>query len=87
MPTQAPPDVPTFSGMSPPASQALSDFLRRLSTWAYQEIDKKVPKDEATAHVILSSSDQKPVTTIFAITVDHTGAITASPIPLGSGKP
>lgn len=87
MPTVPPPDIPSFTGMSPAASEALGAYLRRLSTWASQEIDKKVGKDEATPRIILSASDQKPPTTVFSVTVDHTGALAATAIPLGGGRP
>ena len=81
MPTQRPPDVPAT------VPQPVADYLRRLATWAYQEIDRKIPKDEATLHVLLAPSDQKPPTTVFSITVDHTGAMKIASVALGGGKP
>lgn len=83
MPTQPPPDLPASSQISP----LLSDYLRRLSTWAFQEINKKVTKDEATPHVIFAASDQKQPTSTFKLTVDSTGTVGVSQVPLGKGKP
>jgi hypothetical protein len=81
MPTTAPPDVP--HGLDPKAA----DYLRRLATWAFQEIDKKVPKAEAVPQLLLSASDQKPPTSIHALTINAAGAITATSVALGGGKP
>jgi hypothetical protein len=87
MPTTQPPDLPPLTGMSPAAAQTLGDYLRRLRTWAYQEVDRAIKKDEAAPQVILSASDQKNPTAIFSLTVDHTGATHVTQIPLGGGKP
>jgi hypothetical protein len=88
MPTQRPPDVP--GGLDP----KVADYLRRLATWAYQEIDGKVPKAEAVPQLLLSASDQKPPKVIHALTINAAGAINATvtgvaapSIPLGGGKP
>jgi acyl-homoserine lactone acylase PvdQ len=87
MPTQAPPDVPLFPNMSPAASQALADYLRRLSTWAYQEINRKIAKDEATAHLILAAYDVKQNPNIFQIEVTSSGTLQANPVALGGANP
>ena len=81
MPTQAPPDIPA----NVPAPVA--DYLRRLSTWAYQELDRKISRNEATPAVLFSASDEKPPKHIFSLTVDHTGASHVTPVPLGGGAP
>lgn len=81
MPTQRPPDVPP--GLDPQVAQ----YLRRLATWAYQEIDAKVPKEEAVRHILLSPITQKPPTTIFEIVVNETGSMAAQRVALGGGKP
>jgi hypothetical protein len=81
MPTVAPPDVP------PGTPFALADYLRRLRTWAYTEIDKKIPKDEAAPHLLLSPSDQKTPTATFMLTVDSAGVTHVTSVPLGGGKP
>jgi hypothetical protein len=81
MPTIAPPDVPP--GLDPKAA----DFLRRLATWAYQEIDKKVPKAEAVPQLLLSASDQKPPTSVHALTINALGSISVVSVPLGKGAP
>jgi hypothetical protein len=73
--------------MSPAAAQALSDYLRRLATWAYHEIDRKIGKDEATPGVLLSASDEKIPKHIFKLTVDHTGASHVTAVPLGGANP
>jgi hypothetical protein len=81
MPTQAPPDVP------PNVPPQVADYLRRLSTWAFQEIDKKIPKNEATAHVLLIPSDVKIPAKVFKITVDSAGAVHTAQAPLAGGPP
>jgi hypothetical protein len=81
MPTPPPPD--------PPASipQPIADYLRRLSLWAYQELDGKVPKAEAVPQLLLSASDQKPPVAVHALTINAAGAIAATAVTLGGGKP
>jgi hypothetical protein len=81
MPTQAPPDIPS---KVPPD---VADYLRRLSTWAYQEIDRKISKNEATPGVLFSASDEKPPKHIFLLTVDHAGATHVTPVSLGGSNP
>jgi hypothetical protein len=81
MATQRPPDVP------PAIPQPMADYLRRLGLWAFQEIDKKISRDEGEPHVMLFPSDQKPPKAVFAVTVDSAGTLTTAPAPLGSGKP
>lgn len=81
MPTQRPPDVPSN------VPQPVADYLRRLATWAYQEIDAKIPKDEATAHLILAAYDVKANPKVFRIEVTNSGALQANDVPLGGGKP
>jgi hypothetical protein len=75
------PDVP------PKTPPELAEYLRRLRTWAFTEIDKKISKDEATAHVVLTPSDEKTPTKVYAITVDSSGALHTTAVPLGGGKP
>lgn len=87
MPTQRPPDVPPLTGMSPAAAQALSDYLRRLAMWAYQEIDAKVPKAEAVPQLLLSPITEKPPVHIFGVVVNSSGVLATQAVPLGSGKP
>jgi hypothetical protein len=71
----------------PSVPQDVADYVRRLSLWAYQEIDKKISKDEGTAQVLLFPSDQKPPKAVFAVTVNSAGTIAATSAPLGTGKP
>lgn len=81
MPTTAPPDVP------PNTPQPIADYLRRFGTWAYQQIDSKIPQQSAAPFVLLTPSDQKTPTTVFKLTVDSSGALTVTQVSLGSGKP
>jgi hypothetical protein len=81
MATTRPPDVP------PSVPQPMADYLRRLGLWAFQEIDKKISRDEGEPHVMLYPSDQKPPKAVFSITVDSAGTIAVNPVTLGTGKP
>ena len=83
MPSTQAPDVPSLPSMP----QALIDYLRRLRTWAYQEIDDKIARTEAVPFVLLSASDEKNPTTVFKLSVDSSGAIQVTQVPLGRGKP
>lgn len=87
MPTVPPPDVPNLSGMSPAASQALGDYLRRLATWAGQEIDKKIGKTEPVQQVMLYPVNQKTPTVVWSIVVNDAGVMATQRVPLGGGKP
>ena len=81
MPTLRPPDLP--SGIDP----KLADYLRRLNTWAFQEIDKKIPKDEATTQLIVAAYDAKTNPRVFKIQVTNSGLLQANDVPYGGGKP
>jgi hypothetical protein len=81
MPTQAPPDIPAN------VPKEVADYLRRLATWAYQEIDRKISKNEATPAVLFSASDEKIPVHVFKLTVDHTGASHVTAVPLGGANP
>lgn len=83
MPTQAPPDVPASSEISP----LLSDYMRRFSTWAFQEINKKVSKTEPQPSLLLTPSDQKQPSTVFQVAVDSAGNLSTTQVPLGRGRP
>jgi hypothetical protein len=87
MPTTPPPDVPSLTGMSPAASAALGAYLRRLSAWAGQEIDKKIGKDEPVPQVLLYPITQKTPTAVFGIVVNDSGVMATQPVPFGGGKP
>lgn len=87
MPTVPPPDVPSFSGMSPAASQALANYLRRLATWAGQEIDKKIGKTDPVQQIMLYPATQKTPQAVFAIIVNETGVIATQRVPFGGGQP
>ena len=81
MPTVPPPDVP------PNTPDNVADYLRRLRTWAFTELEKKIPKDEAVPQVLLSASDQRPPTKVHALTINAAGAIASTSVALGTGKP
>lgn len=87
MPTVPPPDVPAFTGMSPAAAQALGDYLRRLATWAGQEIDKKIGKAEPVPQVMLYPATQKTPQAVFGIVVNDSGVIATQRVPFGGGQP
>jgi hypothetical protein len=80
MPTVAPPELPNLPSLTPD----VSDYLRRLRAWAYAEIDKKIPTTEAVVQIMLAASDEKTPVHIFKLTVDHTGALHVTQIPLAS---
>jgi hypothetical protein len=81
MPTTAPPDVP------PNTPQPVADYLRRFGTWAYQQIDSKVPQNAGVPSILLLPSDQKTPTTVFKLTVDSSGDLHVTKVPLGGGQP
>ena len=81
MPTQPPPDIPSK------VPHEVAEYLRRLNAWAYQELDRKVPKDEAVPAILLSASDQKNPTAVFRLTVNAAGNFVGTQVPLGGGKP
>jgi hypothetical protein len=68
-------------------SPQLVDYLRRHRTWAMQEIEKAIKKEEATAHLLLAAYDVKANPKIFRIEVTNAGALQANNAPLGGGKP
>jgi hypothetical protein len=71
-----PPDVPNLPG----APSALSDYLRRFSTWANAQLQGKVPSQSAAPAVLLLSPSLKT----YRITVSDDGALIATLIPPGS---
>lgn len=80
MPTVRPPELP---GSIDPRT---AEYLRRLMTWAYQELERKIPKDEATRHVLLQAYDVNPGK-VYEVRVTNAGALQANALPLGGGKP
>ena len=82
MPTSPPPEIP--SDVDP----KLAGYLRRLGAWAFQEIDAKVPKNEAVAQLLLNPSDQKPPKTVYSLTVKSTAptVVQVTQVPLGKGS-
>jgi hypothetical protein len=80
MATTPPPDVPAFAN----APVGLVDYLRRLSGWARQEMDLKLAQNQAAPGLLVMTPDK---TKVFKIEVDNSGAITATPVPLGRQGP
>jgi hypothetical protein len=81
--TTAPPDVPSIATLPQP----LTNYLRRLSAWAYQQIDSKAPQQAAVPFILLTPNDQVSPNTVFQLTVDSTGALTVTQVALGKGSP
>ena len=82
---QPPPELPNM----PEVSTTLSDYLRRLSLWCRSGFADKLSASTALPGVMLQASDAAPGTTpnVFMIQVSTAGAITATPVALGGGKP
>jgi hypothetical protein len=80
MPTNPPPNIPAN------VPQPVADYLQRLSLWAYEEINKAIKRDEATAHLILTAYDQKQNPNIFRVEVTNAGGLQANQVPLGGGN-
>lgn len=81
MPTRPPPEIPST------IDQQTAQYLRSLSLWAYQQIDSKIPKDEATPNLILAAYDTKLNPHVFRIQVTNSGTLQANPVVFGEGKP
>jgi hypothetical protein len=81
MSTVPPPDPP------PGVDPKLAEYLRRLSLWAYRELDGKVSTTDAAPQMLFSASDERPPKHVFALTIDSAGTMAVTPVPLGGGKP
>lgn len=81
MPTSRPPDVP--SGVDPQVAQ----YLRRLATWAYQEIDAKIGKTDPVQQVLLYPITQKTPQAVFGLIVNESGVMATQRVGFGSGQP
>lgn len=71
-----PPDLPNIPNIQP----ELAEYLRRVTMWAAKQFTFKVPIDTATHGVLLQSPSGK----VYAITVDDSGTLIATLVPLGS---
>jgi hypothetical protein len=73
----APPELPNIPKIQP----ELADYLRRLSAWADKQMQYKIATDIAIGGIlILTPSKQK----VYRISVDDSGVITSTLVPLGS---
>lgn len=72
--TRPPPQVPAD------VKGALADYLGRVSLWTRNELANKLSTSHAAPGVMLQATDS---TDVFLITVNSTGTISATPVPLG----
>lgn len=82
---QPPPDLPNM----PDVSDTLSRYLRTFALWCRNGFADKLSSTQALPGVMLQAYDAPAGTTpaVFLIQVNSAGAISASPIALGGGKP
>jgi hypothetical protein len=82
---QPPPDLPSM----PDVSDTLTGYLRNFSLWCRHGFADKISGTTAQPGVMLMANDAPAGTTpaVFLIQVNSAGAIVATPMPLGSGKP
>jgi len=81
MATQRPPQIP------PGVPPEVADYLRRLTLWAVQEMDKKMAKDEPVQQLMLFPVTQKTPNVVWGIVVDDSGAVAVQSVPLGGPNP
>lgn len=77
-----PPDLPSMPEVGP----TLSSYLRRFSTWANQQISRKVPLNTAVNGILLSAYDAPAgsLPNVYLVQVHQNGAIVTTLIPPGS---
>lgn len=82
---QPPPDLPSM----PEVSNTLSDYLRTFSLWCRHGFADKISGTTALPGVLLQAYDAPAGTipAVFLIQVNSAGAISATPVALGGGKP
>jgi hypothetical protein len=82
---QPPPDLPSM----PDVSDTLSNYLRTFSLWCRHGFADKISGSTAQPGMLLQANDAPAGTTpkVFLIHVNSAGAISATPVPLGGGKP
>jgi hypothetical protein len=82
---QPPPDLPSM----PDVSATLSSYLRNFALWCRHGFADKLSVSTAAPGVLLQAHDAPPgsVPKVFLIQVSTAGAITATAVPLGGGKP
>lgn len=82
---QPPPDLPSM----PDVSSTLTNYLRNFALWCRHGFADKISGTTALPGVMLQAYDAPAGTIpkVFIIRVNTAGAISATPIALGSGKP
>ena len=78
---QPPPELPN----DPKTSDVLSNYLRSFSLWCRHGFADKLSVTTAAPGVMLQATDDP--TKIFVVQVNSAGAITATAVGLGGGKP
>jgi hypothetical protein len=82
---QPPPDLPNMPDVSP----TLSGYLRNFALWCRHGFADKLSGSQALSGVLLQAYDAPAGTTpnVYLLRVDQAGVISATAVPLGSGKP
>ena len=82
---QPPPDLPSM----PDVSDTLTGYLRNFSLWCRHGFADKISGSTAQPGLLLQANDAPAGTTpkVFLLQVNSAGAISATPMPLGTGKP
>lgn len=82
---QAPPEVPFM----PDVSNTLTQYLRSFALWCRHGFADKLSGTVAQPGIMLVASDPPAGTTpkVFMLQVNSAGAVTTTPMDLGSGAP
>ena len=82
---QPPPDLPNM----PDVSTTLTGYLRNFSLWCRHGFADKISGTTAQPGLMLQAYDAPAGTTpkVYIVRVNTAGAISATPIALGGGKP
>lgn len=82
---QASPTMPDMSGVDP----KLVGYLHSLTLWARHGFADKISGSAAQPGIMLMAKDPPAGTTpkVFMIQVTTAGAVVATPIDIGEGKP
>lgn len=82
---QPPPDLPNM----PDVSTTLTGYLRNFSLWCRHGFADKISGATAQPGLMLQAYDAPAGTTpkVYIVRVNTAGAISATPIALGGGKP
>ena len=79
--TLVPPDLPNM----PDVSNTLSQYLRTFRLWCRKGFADKLSASQALPGIMLQAVDDP--TKVFMVQVNAAGAVTATPMALGSGRP